>query len=118
MTYEDFKTYPLQISGINDSYNSELTAIEALVKSEIEYSGNDEEIKNVLPYFVFFKFCENKGSEVSATLGENVTVAETTQPTYEKMVRAWNIGAKMLNAICTEKGTTASKYYLSKISFL
>lgn len=118
MNYQDFLTYPLQIVGINEEYDNEITAIEELVKSEIEYSGDDEDIESVLPYFVYFKFCENRESEASATLGEHITVSETVGNSYAAMIRAWNLGVKKLNAICTEKSTTANKYYLSKISFL
>lgn len=118
MNYQDFLKYPLQIVGINEDYDNALDAIEELVKSEIEYSGDIEDIESVLPYFVYFKFCENRESEVSATLGEHITVSETVGSSYAAMIRAWNLGVKKLNAICLEKTATANKYYTSKISLL
>lgn len=118
MTYENFSTYPIQILGINESYNNELTAIETLVKEEIEYSGEVADIESVLPYFVFFKFCENVQTKVDAKTGENITVSELTKPSYDAQIRAWNIGVKKLISICEEKTATASKYYTSKIGWL
>jgi len=116
MTYETFTTYPLNILGINESYNNELTAIETLVKSEIEYTGEAADISGVIPYFVFFKFCENRESDITANIGEQLAPAEFTSRSILSQVRAWNLGAARLLAICTEKGKTANKYYLSKIS--
>ena len=116
MTYETFTKYPLNILGINESYNNELTAIEELVKSEIEYTGDAADISGVIPYFVFFKFCENRETDVTANNGEQSTTAEFTFRAYLSQVRAWNLGAARLLAICNEKGKTANKYYISKIS--
>ena len=118
MTYEQFNNYPLIIAGINQSYNQILTDIETLVKNEMEYSGQAADVSEVIPYFVFFKFCEFKESEVSATSGEMVTTSELTMPSYMAQVRAWNTGAAKLKVICTEKGTTAHRYYTSKINLV
>lgn len=118
MTYEDFQSYPIQILGIDDTYDGELTAIETLVKEKIEYTGEVADIESVLPYFVFFKFCENAQTEVTAKNGESITTSEFTFPSYNSMIRAWNLGVDKLIAICTEKVQTASKYYTSKISVL
>lgn len=116
MTYDKFTTYPLNILGINESYNSELTAIEELVKSEIAYTGEAADISDVIPYFVYFKFCENRETDVAANNGEQMTTAEFTFRAYSSQVRAWNLGASKLMCICTEKAKTANNYYLSKIS--
>ena len=117
MKYTQFLQYPIRIAGINDSYDSELTAIETSVKNEIAYSGVAADIESVLPYFVFFKFCENKSSEVTVK-GETSAVSELTVASHVTQVRAWNLGVEKLKSICTEKGTTAHRFYLSKIGWL
>jgi len=114
MTYADFTTYPINILGINESYNNELTAIEELVLSEIAYTGDVDDILTVIPYFVYFKFCENRASEVTANNGEQMSTAEFTFPSVFSQVRAWNLGAAKLLAICTEKGKTANVNYQSQ----
>ena len=118
MKYTQFLKYPVRISGINESYNDELTAIEDFVKSDIDYSGESSDIEPLLPYFVFFKFCENKRSEVTATNGEQTQIAEMTVPSVDAQIRVWNIAVEKLTAICEAKTATASKYYLSKINIL
>ena len=113
MDYTTFEKYPINILGIDESYNDELIAIETLVKSEIEYSGEVSDIESVLPYFVFFKFCEDKSSQVT-TKGESAQVSEMTVPSILSQVRAWNIGAKMLLDVCAEKSTSANLNYQSQ----
>ena len=117
LTYNDFLKYPLHIVGIGLSYNDELTAIEELVVSEIDYSGDAEDIEDVVPYFVFYKFCEDKRSQVT-TSGETHQVAEFTLPSFQSQIRAWNIGAKKLLETCTENETTANEVYQSEISMI
>lgn len=117
MNYTNFKQYPIQILGINESYNDELKAIETLVIGEIEYSGEQADIAEILPYFVFFKFCESKFSEVT-TKGEMLQVAEFSVPSVLSQVRAWNIGAKKLDDLCTANETTASDNYRSQRNIL
>lgn len=114
MGYEQFNTYPIQILGINESYNDELTAIENEVIAEMGYSGNVADLSNVLPYFVFFKFCDYHSSQVSANGGENFQTQEYTTPSVVAQVRAWNIGVKMLASICAANGTTANEVYTSE----
>jgi hypothetical protein len=114
MTYDKFTTYPINILGINESYNNELTAIETLVKTEIAYTGDAADISGVIPYFVFFKFCENRASEVTANNGEQMSTAEFTFPSVLSQVRAWNLGAVKLLSICTEKVETANINYQSQ----
>ena len=117
MDYTSFEEYPIRILGIDESYNEELTAIETLVKNEIGYAGDAGDVASVLPYFVFFKFLEDKET-ITNTKGESYQVAEFSFPSAAQQIRAWNIGVKMLNDICTEKVKTANKYYLSKINLL
>jgi len=118
MNYTLFTKYPLQIKGVNQSNNEELTAIETHVKSEIEYTGNGNDLEFILPYFVFFKFCEAKRTEVTATNGEQSLVSEFPLPSTDHQVRVWNMAVKKLADLCAEKNATANKYYLSKINFL
>jgi len=117
MDYSNFETYPIQIIGINESYNSELKAIEQVVVDEIGYSGEADDLIPILPYFVFFKFCENRASEVT-TKGEMLQVAEFSMPSVLSQIRAWNIGAKLLDDLCTENETTASDNYRSQRNIL
>lgn len=116
ITYENFSAYPIQILGIDDTYNDELTAIETLVKEKIAYTGEVADIESVLPYFVFYKFCEDRLSEVTAKNGENITTSEFTMPSQNTMIRAFNLGVKKLCAICIEKAQTANIIYLDEIS--
>lgn len=113
MDYTSFELYPLHILGIDESYNDELIAIETIAKSEIAYMGTASDIESVLPYFVFFMFCENRASEVHANAGEGTTIKEFL-PSALAQVRAWNLGAKMLNDICIEKVQTANDHYRSQ----
>lgn len=117
MDYINFQKYPIQILGINESYNEELTAIEEFVISEIDYSGDANDLLPVLPYFVFYKFNEDKESDTT-TKGEMATVAEYSIRSFESQRRAWNIGAKMLKTLCTENSQTANEIYQSQISVL
>lgn len=115
ITYENFTAYPIQILGLNESFNKKLTTIETFVKTEIEYSGDAVDLIPILPYFVFFKFCDDKLSSVTQD-GETMAVSELTVPSQNAQIRAWNIGVKLLTALCSEKVKTANKYYLSKIN--
>lgn len=117
VSYLNFQTYPIQIIGINDSYNSEMKAIESVVKSEIDYSGDADDLDAIVPYFVFFKFCQNRSTQV-ATSGETMQTAEFTFASVQSQVRAWNIGVNMLIALCAEKVQTANENYQSQISLL
>lgn len=114
MDYTDFLTYPLQILGIDENYNSEIEAMKNLAIDEINYSGDVSDIEPVLPYFVFWLFCENKRSQVVANVGENAQVKEFSYQTMTMQVVAWNIGAKKLREICAEKNKTASEHYQSE----
>lgn len=100
MDYTAFEKYPIQILGIDESYNDELTAIEEFIISDIAYTGEQSDIESILPYFVFHAFCVNRRSEVSAMTGEQSKVAEFTVPSSEAQTTAWNIGVKKLAAIC------------------
>jgi hypothetical protein len=113
MEYTKFETYPLNISGINESYNEELTAIEGVVSNAISYSGDVADLVNILPYFVFYAFCEDKGSDVT-TKGESITSALLTVPSLQKQIKAWNLGAELLRLKCIEKTATANKNYQSQ----
>ena len=113
ITYENFTDYPIHILGLNESSNKKLQAIETFVKSDLSYSGDAADLSNILPYFVFFAFCDDKTSSVTSD-GETMAVSDLTKPSVHSQVRAWNIGAKMLDALCTEKKTTANEKYRSE----
>jgi hypothetical protein len=118
MDYTIFLNYPLQILGIDESYDSELTAIENFVIFDLEYSGAVEDLEEILPYFVFFHFCENRKSEVSAMTGEQSKVAEFTVPSVVTAISVWNIGVKKLNTLLLANEQTVNELYTSKISLI
>lgn len=114
ISHENFKSYPIQIIGITAEYDDQLTAIEDFVRDEIAYTGTDTDIDPIIPYFVFYYFCTNKDSEVSASNGETHQVSEFTIPDDRAQVNAWNIGAKKLLALCAEKAKEANTNYQSQ----
>jgi hypothetical protein len=116
MEYTAFEKYPLQILGIDNSYNDELTAIEGVVVSEIAYTGDASDIASVLPYFVYCAFVESRMSDTTAAAGEQQRTAEFTLPSFNALVRAWNMAVKALNVICAANEQTASDEYTSPIS--
>jgi len=116
MDYSNFQQYPLQILAIDESYNDELISIEQSIIDEIDYSGNADDIDTVLPYFVFYKFCENRNSSVSAQSGEMAKVAEFSVPSREAMNRAWNLGVKKLLTLITLNSTDANWRYKCEIN--
>ena len=118
LTYTAFQKFPLQIVGIDADYNAKIAAIEEFVVADLAYSGTASDITSVLPYFVFWFFCQDRTTTVSAETGENLQLKEFTEPAIEKQINAWNLGVEKLTAICTEKSTTVKSKYLSKISWL
>jgi len=116
MNYENFNTYPLQILGIDESYDDELNAILEFVIDEIAYTGDVDDLSMLLPYFVFFRFCENKQSEVVANVGETMTVKEFTIPSQNKMIDVWNIGVNKLLLLCKNNTTSANWIYLTELN--
>ncbi len=118
MDYTTFENYPLQILGIDDSYNSELNAISSFLEGDIEYTGEVEDLENILPYFVFYKFCENRKSEITAASGEQSKTAEFSVATEVRQVKAWNYGVTKLNALLLANGETANEIYTSKITMI
>ena len=113
MDYSNFQTYPINILGIDETYNDELNAIEQVVIDELDYSGDADDVVDLLPYFVFYFYCQDKVSIVS-TKGEMRQTAEFSAPSVLMQVRAWNIGAKMLLDLCTANETTANENYQSQ----
>jgi hypothetical protein len=116
MDYTYFQNYPLQILGIDESYNDELIDIEDFIKSDIAYSGDVLDLIPILPYFVFHNFCFARLSDVVAISGERASVAEFTIPSNEKLKSNWNIGVEKLTALCSLKTTTAKDDYLKEYS--
>lgn len=113
MDYSNFQQYPINILGIDETYNDELNAIEQAVIDELDYSGDADDIEEILPYFVFYFYCQDKVSMVS-TKGEMYQTAEFSGMDVISQNRAWNIGAKKLLALCTENGKTANENYQSQ----
>ena len=108
MTYEDFLNFPLQIVGIDLSqtvgetttyvYDSKISKINEFVIDEMAYSG-DEDLTDILPYFVFWFFCQDAATTVFAETGENIQVKKFTTPSMDKQIKNWNTGVDKLRAI-------------------
>jgi hypothetical protein len=111
MEYTNFQIYPINVLGIDETYNDELNAIEQVVIDELDYTGDADDLELILPYFVFYKFCENKESDVTAQTGEMAKVAEFSVPSRNSMIRAWNVGVTKLNALCITNSQTVNAVY-------
>jgi hypothetical protein len=117
MNYADFTTYPLEIQGITASSDEKISAIEAYVFEKLEYSGEDADLQEVLPYFVFFHFCEILITNVSASVGETKQIREESEPSTTRMMSAWNEGVLRITKICEENEQTFNEDYVSLRSF-
>jgi hypothetical protein len=113
MDFTAFQQYPLQIINVSEDDNLELAAIELVVLEEIAYSGDATALESILPYFVYFKFCEDRLTKVTLD-GESGSVNDQTKPSDLSMCRAWNKGAEKLAELCESNGATASLNYQSK----
>ena len=140
LTYSSFQTFPLQIVGITSDYNAKIQAIENFVIADLAYSGEASDISAILPYFVFWFFCNDTTTTVFVETGENSQTKEFSTPETIKQVTAWNIGVEKLRTVfeitddaielasgtMTEKihslvlatGKTINEKYLSKRSLL
>ena len=119
LTFNNFKTYPIEIIGITADYNARITAIETFVLSDLEYSGEASDLNAILPYFVFWYFCQDRTTVVTAQTGENSQVQkEFSTPEIFKQVQAWNLGVKKLQTLIDANEETVNVYYLSKRSLL
>ena len=103
LTYLNFQNYPIQIAGLDDTDNEEIQAIESFVLSDIAYSGEEEDLSEIVPFFVFYRFCEDRDVAVMAQTGESKTSKDLAVTSVEKQRKAWNIGVSKLNALCELK---------------
>ena len=113
LTHADFMSFPLQIAGINDSqivtvndeettvylYDEKIGQIEDFVVEDLAYSGEASDVSDILPYFVFWYFCQDCQTTVFAETGENSQVKEFSTPEILKQVWAWNMGVKKLRDV-------------------
>ena len=99
MNYLTFQSFPLQIIGITSDYNAKITAIENFVISDIAYSGLAGDLTNILPYFVFWYFCDDASTSVFVEAGENGQTKEFSYPEVFKQVYAWNLGVEKLRTL-------------------
>jgi hypothetical protein len=118
LTYSSFQTFPLQIVGITSDYNAKIQAIENFVIADLAYSGEASDISAILPYFVFWFFCQDTQTTVFVETGENSQVKEFSTPEIFKQVQAWNIGVDKLRTVLEATGKTINEKYLSKRSLL
>lgn len=70
LNYQSFQNFPLQIVGITSDYNAKITAIENYVVSDIAYSGDASDLTAILPYFVFWFFCNDAQTTVVVESGK------------------------------------------------
>jgi hypothetical protein len=99
LNYTSFQSFPLQIVGITSDYNSKITSIEKFVIEDLAYSGTASDVTAILPYFVFWFFCNDAKTTVTPENGEMSQVSEFSTPEIFKQVQAWNIGVKKLRAV-------------------
>jgi hypothetical protein len=144
-TYTTFLTYPLEIVGITSEYNTRITAIENFVISDMALTGVAEgviaSVAAILPYFVFWYFCQNEATIITAKTGENAQIQKTSIPALNKQIQNWDIGvdkmrtalgitidvlesyhgltlAERIHSFLESEGITINEKYLSKISWL
>jgi len=98
LTYSNFLSFPIQIVGVNSDYNAKITAIENFVVSDLAYSGTASDLTAILPYFVFWFFCNDTTTTVVES-GENGQVKEFSYPETIKQETAWNIGVDKLRTV-------------------
>lgn len=99
LTYSSFQTFPLQIVGVTSDYNAKITAIENFVTADLAYSGDAGDLTAILPYFVFWFFCQDTQTTVFVETGENSQVKEFSTPEILKQVQNWNIGVDKLRTL-------------------
>jgi hypothetical protein len=113
MTYEDFTVYPLEIQGITDASDEKIEAIAEWVTEQIDYSGADADLDDILPFFVFFHFLEDLMTDASVRTGETAIIREESNFNSRKMQSAWNQGATKLTALISENEETCNENYIS-----
>lgn len=113
LTHAEFMSFPLQIAGIDDSqivmvdneettvylYDEKIGQIEDFVVEDLAYSGEASDVSDILPYFVFWYFCQDCQTTVFAETGENSQVKEFSTPEISKQIQAWNIGVKKMREV-------------------
>lgn len=117
LNYTAFQQFPLQIIGISSDYNAKITAIENFVVADLSYTGDAGDIEAILPYFVFWFFCQDEKSSVVVEVGENSQIKEFSFPEITKQVMAWDLAVEMLLVVCENNGTSAKAKYLKKCNF-
>lgn len=118
MDYRSFQSYPIQIVGISSDYNAKITSVENFVKSDMAYSGDEAGLESILPFFVFWFFCNDLQTTVMVEAGEAGQVKEFSFPDTVKQDRAWNIGVDKLIELVATTGASVNSKYLSKRSLL
>ena len=109
ITHADFKLYPTEIIGINSDYDLELQAMELSAIEMLEYSGDVEDIAEVIILLVFILFWNARRSEFVSMVGETKTIKEFTEASSVQKNTVLFIAEKKLKAICAEKGKTANQ---------
>lgn len=113
LTHIDFMAYPLQIAGIDDSqivtvndeettvylYDEKIGQIEDFVVEDLAYGGEASDVSDILPYFVFWYFCQDCQTTVFAETGENSQVKEFSTPETFKQIQVWNMGVRRLRDV-------------------
>lgn len=118
LTHTSFLSFPLQVVGITSDYNAKIQAIENFIISDMAYSGDASDLTAILPYFVFWYFCQDAATTVTPESGENSQVKEFSTPEIVKQVKNWNTGAEKLRALVLASGETINENDLSKRSLI
>jgi len=108
LTHADFNSYPVIISGINKSegsgeslvylYDAMISGLEEFVNSDMAYTGSVT-VSAVFKYFVYYLFCQEQASTVTANAGENINIDKVSMPSRDKQIFAWNYGVESLRTL-------------------
>lgn len=108
ITFADFKTYPINIIGIDADFNSDLQSMEAVATDLLAYSGDVDDVSEVIKYVVYLLFWQSRRSAFDAQTGEQKTVKEFTEFSSVQKNTVLYIAENKLASICNENGTTAN----------
>ena len=109
LTFADFKTYPINIIGIDADFDSDLQSMEAVATDLLAYSGDVADVAEVIKYIVYLLFWQSRRSAFDAQVGEQKTVNEFTfESNAQKSVVVF-LARKKIKSICELNGETYNK---------
>jgi hypothetical protein len=110
LTYTSFQTYPTEIAGITSEYNSKIAAVESFVVEDMAAVGVTVD-SAILKYFVYWYFCQQAVTNVTAKAGETLTISKTSIPAIDMQIQNWNTGVDKLRVACGITSEILKSYY-------